>query len=501
MGRGGVARLARPRRPLALALSVLLVATLAAVALVRAQPAVTPVVVALPDQHPYGVVVDSRTGHAFVTSYSDNRVGSHVAMLDATRGALLRTVALPLAPVALAVDPRAARVYVVGTTGAASDGAVSILDAGSGSVLRTITLPPLTRCVAVDERDGRVYVGSAGAGYTGSSGVVSVLDATTGRRVRTVFVGGDPWALAVDGRTRHLVIAGFRWVTGGGGSGYATTHLTTLDARSGHVIRDLSLGRVGISALAVDDHAGRAVALTNNFFGSAVALTNNFFGSSGVNLYSGTVQILDTTTGARVRSTPLTGLPTALVADVRTGRIIVTHNGPARVVTTTQTGPGGVVQGQSVSLAPTGKGRVSVLETRSGRLLRTAQVDGVPGAVALGVTPGHILVASASPSGTGGQLLGGGTITLLNEQTGVIQSVVSVAAPLTARTLAVDARTLAVDSRAGRVFTLNDGVASTAQDPWGWMPSWLRTRLPFLPAHPVRTRPVPARVTVLTVSR
>jgi len=464
------------------ALSFLLVATLAAVALVRAQPAATPVVVALPDQHPYGVVVDSRTGHAFVTSDSDNRVGSHVAMLDATRGALLRTVALPLAPVALAVDPRAARVYVVGTTGAASDGAVSILDAGSGSVLRTITLPPLTRCVAVDERDGRVYVGSAGAGYTGSRGVVSVLDATTGRRVRTVSVGGDPWALAVDDRTRHLVVADYVTVQAGGG-GYDTTHLTTLDARRGRVIRDLALGRVGISALAVDDHAGRAV-----------ALTNNFFGASGVNPNSGAVHILDTTTGALVQSTPLTGLPVSLVVDIRAGRVVVTYNGPVRVVTTTQTAPGGFVQGRSVSLVPTGKGRVSVLETRSGRLLRTAQVDGAPGAVALGVTPGHILVASASPSGTGGQVLGGGTITLLNEQTGVIQSVVSVAAPLTARTLAVD-------SRAGRVFTLNDGVASTAQDPWGWMPSWLRTRLPFLPAHPVRTRPVPARVTVLTMPR
>jgi len=464
------------------ALSVLLVATLAAVALVRAQPAVTPVVVALPDQHPYGVVVDSRTGHAFVTSYSDNRVGSHVAMLDATRGALLRTVALPFAPVALAVDPRAARVYVVGTTGAASDGAVSILDARSGRLLHTIALPVLTRGIAVDERDGRVYVGSAGAGYTGSRGVVSVLDATTGRRLSTMSVAGDPWALAVDDRTRHLVIAGFRWVTGGGG-GYVTTHLTTLDARRGRVIRDLALGRVGISALAVDDHAGRAV-----------ALTNNFFGASGVNPNNGAVHILDTTTGALVRSTPLTGLPVSLVVDIRAGRVVVTYNGPIRVVTTTQTAPGGFVQGRSVSLVPTGKGRVSVLETRRGRLLRTAQVDGVPGAVALGVTPGHILVASASPAGTGGQLLGGGTISLLNEQTGVIQSVVSVAAPLTARTLAVD-------SRAGRVFTLNDGVASTAQDPWGWMPSWLRTRLPFLPAHPVRTRPVPARVTVLTMPR
>jgi len=403
MGRGGVTQSARRRRPLAVALGVLLVATLAAVALVHARPAATPVVVALPDQHPRGVAVDNRTAHAFVTSDSDNSIGGHVTMLDATSGALLRTVALPLMPGALALDPRAARVYVVGATDTASDGAVSILDARSGRLLRTITLPLLTRGIAVDERDGRVYVGSAGAGYTGSRGVVTVLDATTGRRLHTVSVTGDPWALAVDDWTRHLVIAGFRWVTAGGG-GYATTHLTTLDAGSGHVIRDLALGRVGISALTVDDHAGRAV-----------ALTNNFFGSSGVNPNSGAVQILDTTTGVLVQSTPLTGLPIALVADVHTGRVVVTHNGPARVVTTTQTGPGGGVQGRSVSLAPTGQGRVSVLDTRSGRILRTAQVDGVPGTVALGVTSRHVLVASASPSGTTGQPPGSGTVTLLDE--------------------------------------------------------------------------------------
>jgi len=482
MGRGGVAQSARRRRPLAVALCVLLVATLAAVALVRAQPGATPVVVALPDQHPHGVVVDNHTGHAFVTSYSDTRIGGHVAMLDATSGALLRTVALPLLPGALALDSRAARAYVVGATDTANDGAVSILDTHSGTLLRTTTLPPLTRGIAVDEQAGRVYVSSAGAGYTGSRGVVSVLDARTGRQVRTVAVDGDPWVLAVDDRTRHLVIARYLWVTAGGG-GYVTTHLTTLDARSGRVIRDLALGRVGISALTVDDHAGRAV-----------ALTNNFFGSSGVNPNSGAVQILDTTTGVVVQSTPLNGLPIALVADIRAGRVVVTHNGPARVVTTTQTGSGGGVQGRSVSLAPTGQGRVSVLDTRSGRILRTAPVDGVPGAVALDVTPGHILVASVSPSSTTSQPPGGGTITLLDESTGRIQSVARVAATL-------NERTLAVDNRTGRVFTLNEGVASATHDPWGWIPPWLRTRLPFLPAHPVRTRPVPARVMVLTMPR
>jgi len=482
MGMGEAVRLARRRRPLAVAVSVLLVAALATVGLFHAPPAATPVVVALPDQHPHGVVVDNHTGHAFVTSYSDNRIGGHVAMLDATSGALLRTVALPLLPGALALDSRAARAYVVGAIDTANDGAVSILDTHSGTLLRTTTLPPLTRGIAVDEQAGRVYVSSAGAGYTGSRGVVSVLDARTGRQVRTVAVDGDPWVLAVDDRTRHLVIARYLWVTAGGG-GYVTTHLTTLDAGSGHVIRDLALGRVGISALTVDDHAGRAV-----------ALTNNFFGASGGNPNSGAVQILDTTTGALVQSTPLTGLPIALVADVHTGRVVVTYNGPARVVTTTQTGPGGGVQGRSVSLAPTGQGRVSVLETRSGRILRTAPVDGVPRAVALGVTPGHILVASVSPSRTTGQPPGSGTITLLDESTGRIQNVARVATTL-------NERMLAVDNRTGRVFTLNEGVVSATHDPWEWIPPWLRTRLAFLPAHPVRTRPVPARVTVLTMPR
>ncbi len=474
---GGAVRSARRRRPLAVAVSGLLVTTLATVALVHARPAATPVVVALPDQHPHGVVVDSQTGHVFVTSYSDTRVSGHVAMLDATSGALLHTVALPLLPTALALDPRAARVYVVGATDTAGDGAVSILDTHSGILLRTTILPPLTRGIAVDAHAGRVYVGSAGAGYTGSRGVVSVLDARTGRQVHTVAVGGDPWVLAVDDRTRHLVIARYLWVTARGG-GYVTTHLTTLDARSGRIIRDLALGRVGISALAVDDQAGRAIALTNNFFGSN----------------SGAVQILDTTTGALVRSIPLTGLPVALVADIRVGRVVVTYNGPARVVTMTQTGSGGVVQGRSVSLASTSTGRVSVLETRSGRILRTAQVDGVPGAVALGVTPGHVLVASASPSGTTGRPPGVGTITLLDESTGRIQNIARVAATL-------NERTLAVNNRTGRVFTLHEGVTSATQDPWGWIPSWLRTRLPFLPAHPVRTRPVSANVTVLTMPR
>jgi len=480
MGRGGTARSVRRRRPLAMAVGVLLVVvTVAAGALARAHPGATPVVVALPDQHPLDVAVDNRTAHAFVTSDSDNRIGGHVVMLNAPSGVLRRTVALPLLPGVLALDSRAARVYVVGATDTASDGAVSLLDARSGRLLHTIALPVLPRGIAVDERTGRVYIGSAGAGSTGSRGVVTVLDATTGRRLYTLSVAGDPWALAVDDRTRHLVIAGFRWVTSGGG-GYATTHLTTLDARSGRVIRDLSLGRVGLNALAVDDHAGRAV-----------ALTANFFGSSGVNPNSGAVQILDTTTGALVRSTPLTGLPVALVADVRTGRLIVTHFGSARVVTT-QTGPGGGVQGRSVSLVPTGKGRVSVLETRSGRLLRTTQVDGVPGAIALGVTPGRILVASASLAGTSGQPAGGGTITLLDASTGAIQRVARVAATLNERTLAVDTPT-------GRVFTLNDGIARAPHDPWGWIPSWLRTRLPFLPARPVQTRAVPASVTALTM--
>jgi hypothetical protein len=38
-------------------------------------------------------------------------------------------------------------------------------------------------------------------------------------------------------------------------------------------------------------------------------------------------------------------------------------------------------------------------------------------------------------------------------------------------------------------------------NPWGWVPPWLRSVLPFLPPGLPRTRTVPASVTIIDTSR
>lgn len=64
-------------------------------------------------------------------------------------------------------------------------------------------------------------------------------------------------------------------------------------------------------------------------------------------------------------------------------------------------------------------------------------------------------------------------------------------------------RTLAVDEQAGSVVVVDAGNQFRLRrlDAWGWVPSWLRPWLPFLPAPPPRTGAIPGTVTVLDTSR
>jgi hypothetical protein len=61
---------------------------------------------------------------------------------------------------------------------------------------------------------------------------------------------------------------------------------------------------------------------------------------------------------------------------------------------------------------------------------------------------------------------------------------------------------MAFDAPARRLIVANEGdlAPRQASDPWGWLPRWLRARLPFLPQPPRPTRR-PASVTVLDTSR
>jgi DNA-binding beta-propeller fold protein YncE len=164
-----------------------LLAALATIVLAR-HAASGPVVrtVAL-GKSPINVVVDPRTGHAFVATFTPIDRYGHVSLLDARSGALVRTVAAGFDPLAMTVDGQAGRVFVANFR----DTTVNVLDARSGALLRSVVVGIDPGPMAVDKRTGRVFVATA-------MHSVSVLDARSGSVVSTISVGGSLTAVGIE---------------------------------------------------------------------------------------------------------------------------------------------------------------------------------------------------------------------------------------------------------------------------------------------------------------
>ncbi len=115
--------------------------------------------------------------------------------------------------------------------------------------------------------------------------------------LRSVPVGRDPVALAVDARTGRVFVVG------------AAGSVTTLDAATGRFLRSVAVGR-GAQAVAVDEATGR------------VFVTD-----------PGRAFMLDARSGAILRALSLGGGPTGgLAVDVRHGEVFVPANGAPRPV-------------------------------------------------------------------------------------------------------------------------------------------------------------------------
>lgn len=145
---------------------------------------------------PYAVAVDEVASRAFVLNRGaynpatgePTGLGS-VLVLDTRTGQLLSTVTLGHDTGALAVDPDRGRVVVVnfgtasnvkGIVHVHDDGALNILDASSGAVLRTIPARGNPEIAAIDPRSGRVMVAGVrsahGQAGMAMAGYVMVLD-------------------------------------------------------------------------------------------------------------------------------------------------------------------------------------------------------------------------------------------------------------------------------------------------------------------------------------
>ncbi len=178
------------------------------------------------------IAVDDRTHHLFVLdSGTIARPGNRVAMVDTVTGAILRTTTVCRAPVDVAADSTDGHVFVV------CDGThrVSMLSATSGQVLGTVSVGRLPQRVVVDERTHRVFVANTGSNVQFPTGKgpnsVSILDGRTGSLLQTVDEGNAPTDMAVALRANRVYVANAGNKLGTDGRNVDAT-LVALDAGS-----------------------------------------------------------------------------------------------------------------------------------------------------------------------------------------------------------------------------------------------------------------------------
>jgi YVTN family beta-propeller protein len=258
-------------------------------------------------------------------------------------GAVLpvRTVAVGAIPILAAVDEQTGRAFVVDWAGPAAPASVSVLDTATGTLLRTVAIGINPRAVAVDRRAGRVFVLNDGAYPAPGHGSISVLDALSGQVLRTDTIGAFP-------------------------------------PLQGGVV--------------VDEASGRAFTI------SAAA-------------HSGLVTVIDSRSGRVARRVRVAGEPTTLGVDPSAAHLFV----------------GWVAADET--------GRVSMLDAASGRVLRTIAADAYPRTMAAAARTGRMVLVTASG------------VSVLESRTGAIVR-------RTALDVAGDATALAVDSRLDRAFTI-----------------------------------------------
>ena len=270
---------------------------------------------------PDAVAMDARSGHAYV--YTEDGT---LYMLDARNGAVLRSV--PVGPVltsqsaaGLTVDPALERVFAFNRLA----GEVSILDARSGALLRTIQTPFLP-VLTIDVKQNQLDIVGAR-----SAAPPQVLDARGGRTLQGAR--GAPCAI-ITASSRAIPTSGVDPATGA---------WYWLDRRGG--IRCMVLYGRTVGSVAVDARTGHLFTLD----------------PSG-NL----VRMLDARKGATLAVTHVTANTTALSMDAVHEHLLVVSIGPTDALGRPHT-----------------DGILSVIDARSGRLLRTLRVGACPTAIAV----------------------------------------------------------------------------------------------------------------------
>ncbi len=377
---------------------------------------------------------------------------------------------------------------VVLVLGLALGGGVWLRVAHQLSTTWTVDLAGPPTAAVVDARGGRAFIAADGVA-AGSAGYLLTLDTATGTVLHAVTLDYDPRGVALDAVRVRVVVVNAATLDSSGSPG-GPGSVSILDEWSGQPLRAIRLD-ASTSAVAIDARTGRALI------------------TEGQDPYRrGILVSFDPVAGRVVWTTTVGTYPTAVAVDSGAGHAFV-----ANMLDNT----------------------VEMLDTRSGRVLRTTVLGAAPGTVAAladDAATGHLFAESfpARIAGSGGSMVG--HVAVLDAASGGLLRTVTLDNPMT---LAVDARTgrvlvgsvsqvsvldgtdgrllwsvlrdlpapvaLVTGARAGGVLAVSrgDGRRVSAPDPWAWILGWARQRLPFLTAPPTPSGDPRGSVTLLNL--
>jgi len=436
------------------------------------------------------LAMDRSSGHIYVTLSGSSSGKLHVLdVAGGTHDRILATANGWLQPIAA---PGTEHIFVVQQSPDGQSTRVDMFDARHDIRLATVTFPlAATDDVAVG--GGVVVVGSNGLetcssatpGCTLSHSGVAVLDAASGRLRRMLHASDRPWTVGIDAHAGHLLVASLREV------GKTTlTVVAVFDVATGRLVhRQVFNPRATApTGIAVDTATGRAFVL--------VQVRPAPFAQA---LGSGYVFVLDTRTGALIRTIPLGYTPVQEAVDGVTGRVFVTDSGPTRFVQKAAAG------GRMGMFLPTGMGFLHMLDARTGASLSTVALGIAPGAIAVDERHGRVFVShvgghdgygsmGTTPIYLPAPVAGPGGVSVVDGTTGQVLRTVAIGA---------EPMSMVLDDRSQRLFIgdAGDPFPPSPPDPWAWIPGPVRSHLPFVPQHAPAGQPIPGKVLVLDTSR
>jgi len=211
--------------------------------------------------------------------------------------------------------------------------------------------------IAVSSETGHVFVAG------GYNGTVSMLDGGSGRVLHTEAVTAAPSTIVVDERVGRVYVLDDQ-----------NPEMSVLDARSGRLLNTVTLSDPVLSYQNISPPV--VDARTDRVF------VARYGGADG----KGYVDVLDARTGNLLRVAPVGKYTEAAALDERTGRVFALNQEH---------------RDSRCQCLPLGRGSVSVLDARDGRVLRTIAVGTGPTTVAVDAAANRVFVVNQPWTGNG----------------------------------------------------------------------------------------------------